>query len=126
MGQGRCGNITATIIALAVSCAAAAVAAEPDHEAAWKFCKRDILNQLKAPATAKFDNISLMQSKTVAETQVYFSVDAQNSYGALVRSWALCIYHPGGQKSLARMHPALQDMVLEQMDNSAAIHRPPE
>lgn len=51
-----------------------------------KAVQRAILDQLKAPVSAKFSDMSLVSGPGPDEYMVSGKVDAQNSYGALIRN----------------------------------------
>lgn len=48
-------------------------------------CKTNILDKLKAPGSAQFSNL-----RNIGERFIVYDVDAQNSFGALLRSSYLC------------------------------------
>ena len=56
----------------------------------WIECKEVVLDQLKAPATAKFGAPEVRTSFDELEISSY--VDAENSYGALIRTDFTCRY----------------------------------
>jgi hypothetical protein len=100
-----------TLIAIAIASAVSATAAaDPALDAAWKLCKADTLKQLKAPASAKFDNLSAARVKD-GRIAFYFSVDSQNSYGAMLRSYAICDVDPADHFSL--FNETFVDPVME-------------
>lgn len=56
---------------------------------AEKAVKKDVLGQLKAPATAKFSDVSTLMMESSGDQRSYTvsgNVDAQNSYGAVIRN----------------------------------------
>lgn len=67
---------------------------QPDKYGAWDVCKRQITSQLKAPSTAKFPRIT--DDGVIATTvdnkkwAITGYVDAQNGFGAMIRSEFLC------------------------------------
>jgi hypothetical protein len=77
----------------------------PHHEAtpaerkadAQRACQdKFIPDRLKAPATAKYTNASVTTS--LGTYTVTGSVDAQNSFGAQIRSNFICIMHSDGDQ----------------------------
>ncbi len=64
---------------------------EPDGFDAWYKCKNTVLSHLKAPSTADFKRFSDGDANVTLrnEDTLYFdidvTVDAQNSYGAMLR-----------------------------------------
>lgn len=79
---------------------------DPKTEA-WYVCKEFITRSLKAPKTAEFpryqaSNVSYMGS---TEYNVSMYVDAENSFGALVRSYFICrVKKDGDQWRLIRLN----------------------
>ena len=111
--------------ALLIVVVAAPAWGESEFEAAWRFCKAGALDQLKAPATARFDNITIKRLKP-PNIGVSFSLDAQNSFGALLRVWGLCVYHQSGGRSFVDLNDVWKDQVLLDAADSLAYHLPPE
>lgn len=75
------------------SAATAPLAAEPEPtlsriDAAYEFCITQITDQLQAPATAQFSERTEATGGAINETTFIFTgtVDAENQYGALLRS----------------------------------------
>ena len=68
----------------------------PDGYDAWYKCKNDVLSQLKAPSTASFQRFSDNDAKTTLRNEdtlhfdVTVTVDAQNSFGAMLRKGYDC------------------------------------
>lgn len=64
----------------------------PDPFAAWIMCKQFVEQQLVAPSTAKFGNYreSIVASQDNDEFHVIGQVDAQNSFGAMLRKTYFC------------------------------------
>lgn len=58
--------------------------------------ERFIPDRLKAPATAKYADVTV--SVAAEEYTVAGSVDSQNSFGALVRSSFTCVIHSSGDQ----------------------------
>lgn len=72
----------------------------PSGERAIEECKNLVKNRLKAPATASFTNISVedLDEKT---SNIDGDVDAENSFGAKIRSSFSCqVYEDGSVKLL--------------------------
>lgn len=68
---------------------------DPTREAegmARVLCERSVKDQLKAPSTAKFDMPDISSRKVASgiEVTVRGSVDAQNSFGAMIRNRYTC------------------------------------
>lgn len=59
----------------------------PNKYEAIRYCEDQIRDQLKAPSTAKFDSDSSDESSPFTVTG---SVDAENSFGAMIRSDFQC------------------------------------
>jgi hypothetical protein len=59
---------------------------------AWGICKQFIRDRLKAPTTAKFETYNRYGVKQLDtdDWQVTIQVDAQNSFGAMLRSTYVC------------------------------------
>lgn len=77
----------------------------PHHEAtpaekkadAQRACQETFIpDRLKAPSTAEFTNVSVTTS--LETYTVTGSVDAQNSFGAPIRSTFICIMHSSGDQ----------------------------
>lgn len=75
---------------------------DPTVAAAIPVCEREVLKRLKAPTTAHFANMKSRYAETL-DDQTYIKVtgkvDAENSFGAEVRSSVLCQEVPTGNKS---------------------------
>jgi len=59
---------------------------------AWYSCQIAIEDNLKAPSTAKFQRYSPEEIDRLSEFsyRLYMYVDAQNSFGAMIRSQFIC------------------------------------
>ena len=75
----------------------ARVAEAVSAELAWRYCQDAVRNQLKAPSTARFPGYDAVdglmvrgQDGTVAY-QITSYVDAQNSFGAMIRTKFDCV-----------------------------------
>ena len=95
-GWGGCLGI-ALLLALIVlvlvkSCGSNDEAADVDYKStAWTACKNSVTQQLKAPAPAEFPPITAASfAGTTDEYTVTAYVDAQNSYGAQLRTNWTC------------------------------------
>lgn len=63
-----------------------------DEQEFEKLCKAHIYNQLKAPATSRFSQKHALKTNWYKGKYVVgFDVDAQNSYGALIRTGFTCL-----------------------------------
>jgi hypothetical protein len=60
----------------------------------------------------------------------FFSVDAQNSYGALIRDWVTCTYDTQTTQPKAllagKLGPIIQEVVMKELQTPDALHLPPE
>ncbi len=74
---------------------------ESPQEKATNYALGVILQKLKSPATAK-----LVEAKIVAADDPWFQIhavfDAQNSFGALIRSHFLCVVKMGDQSQYSQ------------------------
>lgn len=64
------------------------VGSSPTVDSAVTACRRHVVDQLKAPSTAKFGQVRWERSGDTV--RVSGAVDAENSFGALVRSDYTC------------------------------------
>jgi hypothetical protein len=67
----------------------------PEKIEAWVTCKSFVEKRLKAPSTADFESYSqeLVAESEYGSFEVHGTVDAQNSYGAKLRSNFRCKLH---------------------------------
>jgi hypothetical protein len=67
----------------------------PDKIEAWVACKSFVEKRLKAPSTADFESYSqeLVSEGGAGSFEVHGTVDAQNSFGAKLRSNFRCSLH---------------------------------
>src|SRR5207249_983661 len=90
------GGLMVRLLVGAFVATAAAVAiggcSRSRETAFYEACKGEVLTQLKAPATARFSDEpqSLWVAKDRSSAFLTSSVDAQNGYGALIRTRFLC------------------------------------
>lgn len=62
-----------------------------DKQRAVQICKTSIKNSLKAPSTAKFSNEAFQYNPSDEnDYQIAFTVDAQNSFGAMMQEDYAC------------------------------------
>src|SRR6185295_2885080 len=102
-----------SIVCLAACVLTATTPALGDENAdALAACQQEVLLHLKAPATAKFDNISIMPGRP-PNIAVTFSVDAENSFGALIRTWGACPYDPTAKKAKVIIDTEWQSLLRE-------------
>lgn len=68
-------------------------------ESAWYACRQFIEDRLKAPTTAKFEhyNAAKVLVYANAEWRVFMVVDAENSFGAMIRSDFFCQLREEGE-----------------------------
>lgn len=81
-----CGLLIIVIVAAVGS--GSDVRVQPEFEARSE-CRMAVVNSLKAPSTAKFVSIQAKQTAPGRWT-VGGQVDAQNSFGAMIRSYYIC------------------------------------
>jgi len=68
-----------------------------DAERAWRYCQDAVRARLKAPSTARFpgreavDGLVVKGSDGTVAYQVVSYVDAQNSFGAMIRTQFECV-----------------------------------
>jgi len=68
-----------------------------NRDDAVRVCKEKFIpDRLKAPATAKFSNITTTDN--AGTYTVTGSVDSENSFGALIRSTFICSVHSSGNQ----------------------------
>lgn len=60
-------------------------------------CKEFVLQKLKSPASAKFDNIEIIEQDYQGRVLLDVTVDSQNSFGAMVRTDLWVVLHPYNQ-----------------------------
>lgn len=84
------------LVALVVSRPASHTATPEELKAdASRACQKQfIADRLKAPSTAKYSNVTVTES--TGHYTVMGSVDAQNSFGAPIRSGFVCTMHSAG------------------------------
>ena len=63
-------------------------------------CEDAVKNQLKSPTSAKFDNIKILYGEKTHNYTVSGSVDAQNSFGAMLRSYFVCGVDESGKANV--------------------------
>jgi hypothetical protein len=88
-----CGGVilVAIIIGVASTCSVGSSNWEPTEWEAEQHCQDWVKDKLKSPATAKFTDV-MSRSDGTASWAVSGNVDAQNSFGALVRnSWTCSV-----------------------------------
>lgn len=68
-------------------------------------CQRYVLEQLKAPKTAEFQPMDVIKWPYVDTKEAYWEsyVDAQNSFGALIRTRFTCSYNKAQDKLTTRL-----------------------
>lgn len=73
----------------------------PNNKQLASFCKKSVLGRLKAPATARFAKVNTPRYNVPGG--VYYvsgAVDAENSYGALIRNSFYCVMaYSGNEKA---------------------------
>lgn len=89
------------VVLLAVMCSGGDEDRGLRHDGEWAaiMCQRFVRNRLKAPSTAKFQPSRSAASKKTGEARytVTSYVDAQNSFGAMMRNTYTCdIEYTGG------------------------------
>lgn len=65
-------------------------------DSVFRLCQEFVLSDLKAPATARFAASPIVSRYTNGVWDMWGQVDAQNGYGALVRSSYTCIFQVSG------------------------------
>lgn len=73
---------------------------EKDTDELYETCKNRVFTSLKAPATAKFGDYdrNLKNNWYKGDYLIVFDVDAQNSYGALIRKKYMCRISPNTRR----------------------------
>ena len=90
------------VVLLAMMCSGGDGGRELEHDGDWAaiMCQRFVRNRLKAPSTAKFQPSRNATSRKTGDARYVVTsyVDAQNSFGATLRSTWMCdIEYTGGQ-----------------------------
>ncbi len=65
-------------------------------------CKETVLNRLKSPVSAQFNNITIVEEDDYGKVILDVSVDSQNGFGAMIRSdfWVILFKDGENYKSL--------------------------
>lgn len=72
------------------SCTNVGNSADANKAEAQQLCKTRISSQLKSPSTAKFDYEVQIRSTDPNDYRILTQVDAQNSFGAVMRETYTC------------------------------------
>jgi hypothetical protein len=91
----------------------------------YKQCQAGLINKLRTPSTAKFQPYSKeMLTPVGAESvDIYFYVDAQNNFGAMVRGYYGCLLktEKGGKHAGAYLIGTYTDSTYTVLDKSIDI-----
>jgi hypothetical protein len=77
--------------------------AEPDSV---RLCEFIIVGSLRSPASYERIEVGLLGPAETARVAIFY--DAQNVYGAVIRSHAVCVFKPGREG-----HPIIQGVMVD-------------